>query len=119
DGLIQTQEEADAAPLLGGNAVRPGDVKLIDLNGDGIINIHDQTAIGNTKPMIYYGATLGFSFYGFDFSVLLQGVANRTYQQMDYSVGNNGDAQGYSYMMGRWTPETAETATYPRLTVGF
>lgn len=119
DGLIQTQEEADAAPLLGGNAVRPGDVKLVDLNGDGIINIHDQTAIGNTKPMIYYGATLGFSFYGFDFSVLLQGVANRTYQQMDYSFGNNGDAQGYSYMMGRWTPETAETATYPRLTVGF
>src|SRR5690606_33138438 len=119
DGLIQTQEEADAAPLLGGNAVRPGDVKLIDLNGDGIINIHDQTAIGNTKPMIYYGATLGFSFYGFDFSVLLQGVANRTYQQMDYAFGNNGDSQGYSYMMGRWTPETAETATYPRLTVGF
>ncbi|RZF60480.1 SusC/RagA family TonB-linked outer membrane protein [Sphingobacterium corticibacterium] len=119
NGLIQTQEEADAAPLLGGNAVRPGDVKLVDLNGDGIINIHDQTAIGNTKPMIYYGVTLGFSVSGFDFSVLLQGVANRTYQQMDYAFGNNGDSQGYSYMMGRWTPETAETATYPRLTVGF
>ena len=119
NGLIQTQAEADAAPLLGGNVVRPGDVKLVDLNGDGIINIHDQTAIGNTKPIIYYGATLGFSVSGFDFSVLLQGVANRTYQQMDYSFGNNGDSQGYSYMMGRWTPETAETATYPRLTVGF
>lgn len=118
DGLIQSQEEADVAPLLGGNAVRPGDVKLLDLNGDGIINIYDQTAIGNTKPIVYYGATLGFNVSGFDFSVLLQGVANRTYQQTDYSFGSNGESQGYTYMMGRWTPETASTATYPRLTIG-
>src|SRR5690606_12526388 len=75
-------------------------------------------AIGNTKPIVYYGATLGFNVSGFDFSVLLQGVANRTYQQTDYSFGSNGESQGYTYMMGRWTPETASTATYPRLTIG-
>ena len=119
DGLIQTQAEADAAPLLGGNEVHPGDVKLVDLNGDGIINVYDQTAIGNTKPLLYFGGTLGFNFAGFDFSVLLQGVAHRTYQQTDYSFGNGGDRQGYSYLLGRWTPETAATATYPRLTLGF
>lgn len=119
DGLIQTQQEADAAPLLAGNEVHPGDVKLVDLNGDGIINIYDQTALGNTKPIIYYGVTLGFQAYGFDFSMLLQGAANRTYQQTDYSFGSNGESQGYSYMTGRWTPETASTATYPRLTIGF
>ena len=119
DGLIQTQEEADAAPRLGGTVVYPGDVKLVDLNGDGIINQFDQTALGNTKPIIYYGATLGFSIKGFDMSVLLQGVKNRTYQQTDYAFGSNGDRQGYDYLLGRWTPETATTATYPRLTLGF
>lgn len=119
DGLIQTQEEADAAPLLGGNPVHPGDVKLVDLNNDGVINMYDQTAIGNTKPILYYGATVGFSVAGFDVSVLVQGVTNRTYQKTDYSFGNNGENQGYTYMMGRWTPETAEKATYPRLTIGF
>lgn len=118
NGLINTQEEADNAPRLGGNQVYPGDVKLVDLNNDGIINIHDQTALGNTKPIIYYGATLGFNIKGFDLSVLLQGVKNRTYQQTDMSFGNNGDRQGYDYMMNRWTPETAATATYPRLTLG-
>lgn len=118
NGLIQTQAEADAAPLLAGTKVYPGDVKLVDLNGDGIINIYDQTALGNTKPVIYYGATLGFSVKGFDMSVLLQGVENRTYQQTDYSFGSNGDRQGYQYLLGRWTPETASTATYPRLTLG-
>ncbi len=119
DGLIQTQQEADAAPLLAGNVVHPGDVKLVDLNGDGIINIYDQTAIGNTKPSLFLGTTVGFNFKGFDVSVLLQGVLNRTYQQTDYSFGSNGEGQGFSYLMGRWTPETAATATYPRLTLGF
>lgn len=118
DGLIQTQQEADAAPRLGGAQVFPGDVKLVDLNEDGIINTYDQTALGNTKPIIYYGATIGFNIKGFDLSVLLQGVKNRTYQQTDYSFGNNGDRQGYDYMLGRWTPETAAIATYPRLTLG-
>jgi TonB-linked SusC/RagA family outer membrane protein len=119
DGLIQTQEEADKAPRLGGTVVYPGDVKLVDLNGDGIINQFDQTALGSTKPIIYYGATLGFSIKGFDLSVLLQGVKNRTYQQTDYAFGSGGDRQGYEYLLGRWTPETANTATYPRLTLGF
>lgn len=118
DGLIRTQEEADAAPRLGGSEVHPGDVRLVDLNNDGIINIYDQTAIGNTKPIVFYGATLGFNVAGVDFSVLLQGVANRTYQQTDYAFGSGGDRQGYAYLLGRWTPETAETATYPRLTLG-
>lgn len=119
DGLIQTQKEADQAARLGGTVVYPGDVKLVDLNGDGIINQFDQTALGNTKPIIYYGATLGFSIKGFDLSVLLQGVKNRTYQQTDYAFGSSGDRQGYEYLLGRWTPETATTATYPRLTLGF
>src|SRR5690606_27034791 len=79
DGLIRNQAEADAAPLLGGSEVHPGDVKLVDLNNDGIINVYDQTAIGNTKPLLYFGATVGFNFVGFDLSVLVQGVANRTY----------------------------------------
>ncbi|MDP4210269.1 MAG: SusC/RagA family TonB-linked outer membrane protein [Bacteroidota bacterium] len=119
NGLIQTQDEASKAPLLAGTKVYPGDIKLVDLNGDGVIDQFDQTVIGNTKPIIYYGATLGFSFKGFDFSVLLQGVKNRTYQQTDYSFGAGGKDQGYDFMLGRWTPETAATATYPRLTVGF
>ena len=118
DGLIQNQLEAQDAPLLGGNIVHPGDVRLVDINGDGVINIYDQTAIGNTKPIIFYGATLGFNFYGFDFNILLQGVKNRTYQQTDYSFGSNGESQGFTYLLDRWTPETSATARYPRLTLG-
>lgn len=119
NGLIQTQEEADKAPLLAGTKVYPGDVKLLDLNNDGIINLYDQAPLGNTKPIIFYGTSLGFNIKGFDFSVLLQGVKNRTYQQTDYAFGQGGDRQGYDYLIGRWTPENAQNASYPRLTLGF
>jgi TonB-linked SusC/RagA family outer membrane protein len=119
DGLIQTQKEAEAAATFAGVTVYPGDIRLEDLNHDGVINQFDETAIGNTRPVIYYGITAGFNWKGFDFSLLLQGVKNRTYQQTDYSFGSGGKDQGYEYLMGRWTPETAAIATYPRLTVGF
>lgn len=118
DGLIQTQAQADTTATFAGGTVYPGDVKLVDLNHDGVINQFDETAIGNTKPIIYYGTTLGFNFKSFDFSILLQGVLNRTYQQTDYSFGSGGKDQGYDYLLGRWTPETAAVATYPKLTIG-
>ena len=119
NGLIQNQEEADRSATFAGGTIYPGDIRLIDLNNDGVIDQFDQKPIGNRSPVIYYGTTLGFSVAGFDFSVLLQGVKNRIYQSIDYSFGAFGKEQGYDYLVGRWTPETAGTATYPRLTVGF
>lgn len=119
DGLIQTEAKAEATATFAGTTVYPGDIKLEDLNHDGVINQFDETALGNTKPIIYYGATVGFNFKGVEFSVLLQGVKNITYQQTDYSFGSGGKDQGYSYLTGRWIPENAAKATYPRLTMGF
>lgn len=117
DGLIQTQAEAEATAHPAGYTPQPGDIKYKDLNGDGIINQYDQSAIGKNKPLFYYGLTAGFSFKGFDVSVMLQGVGNRQYMLDDYSFGL-GTQQAYTYTIGRWTPETAGTATFPRLTPG-
>lgn len=117
EGFIQTQAEALSSAHPAGYTLQPGDIKYKDLNSDGIINQYDQQAIGSTKPLFYYGVTAGFSFKGFDVSVLLQGVANRTYILDDYSFGL-GSQQAYTYIINRWTPETSTTATYPRLTPG-
>lgn len=120
DGFIQTQEEAEKSSTQAGWTLHPGDLKLRDMNGDGTINQYDQVPIGSDKPLLYYGVTAGFSFKGFDISVLLQGVENRMYLLGgDYSFGADGKGQAYDYIVGRWIPETANTATYPRLTAGF
>ena len=63
----------------------PGDVKFVDVNGDGEINNGsslttdhgDMEIIGNSQPRYEYGFRLGADFKGFDFSVFLQGVGRR------------------------------------------
>ncbi|MDQ0641107.1 TonB-linked SusC/RagA family outer membrane protein [Pedobacter sp. W3I1] len=109
------------------SSLRPGDIRYLDRNGDGIINENDRGPIGSGKPTVYYGATIGFNFNGFDFSALLQGVMNRqtalggtTGQYGDFynGFGNGGAANAFEFNLGRWTPETAASATQPRLWLG-
>ena len=100
--------------------IRPGDLKYEDVNHDNIINFKDTICLGKT------GA------FGAPFSM---GV-NLTLKYKNFTLFMLGDAQigasgmksssSYYYMSGndkysinargRWTPETAETATHPRLT---
>ncbi|HEY0612681.1 MAG TPA: SusC/RagA family TonB-linked outer membrane protein, partial [Chitinophaga sp.] len=100
----------------------PGDIKYKDLNGDGTINQFDEAPIGTFKPRIYYGISAGLSWKGFEVSALLQGVANRMNYvanfatEMGFQFVNFTYGQAYEQITGRWTPETATTATYPRLT---
>lgn len=117
EGIIQTQAEAEKSAGPAGYTLQPGDIKYADLNHDGIINQYDQTAIGESKPLIYYGVTGNISYKGFDVNILLQGVSNRKYILNDYSFGS-GTQQAYDYLVGRWTPETGTASTYPRLTSG-
>jgi len=121
DGLFQSTAEANSSAKLEGYTAQAGDIKYRDLNGDGIINQLDQTAIGNAKPLFYYGLNLGFQFKGFDFSALIQGVMNRTIYlsgNTEWAFQNNGFGQAWEQNLDRWTPQTAATATMPRLSIG-
>ena len=90
DGLIKTEEEAKQIMDSKRQAYlhstwRTGDVKYKDLNGDGVINkgkntvddSGDMKVIGNSTPRYQFGLNLGVDYKGFDFSMLLQGVAKR------------------------------------------
>jgi len=121
DGLFQTQAEINSSAKIAGYSPVPGDIKYKDLNNDGVIDQLDQAALGTSNPLITYGTTLGFNYNGFDFSMLVQGVANRNELLTGNSVWefqNNGFGQAYPQNLDRWTPATATTATYPRVTVG-
>lgn len=122
DGFLQSAEEAASAPVMTGFKPLPGDIRYKDLNNDGAINQFDEAPIGSSSPRIYYGVSMGFSWNGLEVSALLQGVTNRIsyvanfateagFQFMNFTYG-----QAYEQITGRWTPETATTATYPRLT---
>jgi hypothetical protein len=124
EGLYQTAADAATAPHIAGYTPEPGDIKYKDLNGDGVINQFDESAIGGTKPLIFFGLNPGINYKGFSLTVLIQGVTNRQIYTgnnnivdqfgLDYSTIN---AQAYVSATGRWTPETASIATLPRLAV--
>jgi TonB-linked SusC/RagA family outer membrane protein len=59
-----------------GVALQPGDIKMKDVNFDGVIDNKDFVRSGNTSiPRYNFGMSLGFNYKGFDFSVLFQGAA--------------------------------------------
>ena len=78
-GFFKDEADIAASPtqLFGRN--RPGDLKYKDMNEDGFVDDLDMKAIGrSTIPELIYAANAGFSFKGVDFSVLLQGIGERT-----------------------------------------
>ncbi len=61
--------------LLGGRAgIRPGTIKLKDLNNDGVIDDNDRTVIGNATPEITGGFGLNGTYKGFDASIMFNYV---------------------------------------------
>lgn len=125
DGFFTTREEIEKSPVIDGfENIQPGDIKYKDLNNDKVINEFDRTVIGGDKPYSYFGIDLGFKWRGLDFSMFWQGAYNRDLYLQDWTLLEGFQANGryygqaYENMLGRWTPETAESATFPRLTAG-
>ena len=94
----------------------PGDVRFVDVDGDGKITAADRTKIGKGMPDWTYGLTIGADWNGIDFMVLFQGTAgNDIYdatRRTDVSPANLP-----SYMLNRWTGEGTSNK-YPRHVVG-
>jgi TonB-linked SusC/RagA family outer membrane protein len=121
DGFYQNQAEINVSPRIEGYFPVPGDIKYRDLNNDGVINQYDETVIGNKKPLMYYGTTLGADLFGFDIILHLQGVTNNDVLlsgNREWEFQSNGRYQAFEHHLGRWTNETAASATYPRLSIG-
>lgn len=124
EGFFSAADIAAGYPVMNGYKAQPGDVKYKDLNNDGVIDEYDRSIIGGDKPVQYFGLDLGLDCRGFQFSVLWQGVYNRDLYISDRTLTegfqHHGQLYGQAYenILARWTPETAATATYPRLTAG-
>ena len=116
-GFFRDQEDIDSSPTQVWGEVFPGDIKYKDQNEDGVINEEDKYPIGYTsRPELTLALDLQFQYKGFDLQMLFQGAVNRTVYldgRQFQAFQNNGKIS--TFALGRWTPETADTATYPRL----
>ncbi len=118
DGIFQNQNEVfshinNSGDLLQEKAV-PGDVRFVDVNGDGVINEEDRTNIGNPFPDFTFGVNGSVEFMNFDLSVFLQGTyGNEIFngmQRQDLRFTNRPISA-----LDRWTGEGTSNET-PRYT---
>jgi hypothetical protein len=114
-GVFRDQEELDTYPHFA--TTRPGDVKYMDTNGDQVINADDRTILGNNQPDFIYGITNSFSFKGFDFSVVIQGVQGGQILNLSRRFYDNleGNANQLTTVLDRWrSPEEPGNGITPR-----
>lgn len=119
-GYFKSDEEILSSPVQQFGVVRPGDIKYLDVNGDGKVDIDDERPIGfSSLPEVNYGFGAQIDYKGFDIGVFLRGQA-----RVSYSLGgsyipfNEGVGKGnlFAEAMDRWTVEDPrQDARYPRL----
>jgi TonB-linked SusC/RagA family outer membrane protein len=103
-----------------GSAPKLGDLKYKDKNGDGVITEQDQVPIGDPEvPEWTFGGALAFDCKGFDFSMMWQGVANRSYflsGQRIWETHNFNQWHKEAWSQERY--DAGQEITYPRLEPG-
>ncbi|TKG95459.1 SusC/RagA family TonB-linked outer membrane protein [Puteibacter caeruleilacunae] len=127
DGIFQTQEEVDNAPVIS-TSTRPGDIRYKDVSGpdgvpDGKITAEDKVHLGGSLPRYNYGGSLNLDYKGFDLGIVFQGVGKQNREM------NTGPVNGFqsnlltpttlydgNYWSNYNTPEENLAAKYPRLT---
>jgi len=114
DGIFNTQQELDNYPH--GPGAQVGDIKVVDLNNDGVIDGKDRYRTDNSPtPEYTFGLTTNFKYKGFDLTLFFQGQTNAyTYDGTVATLGGSDFANAAVYRAkDRWTVDNKD-ATMPR-----
>ncbi|MEO5907088.1 MAG: TonB-dependent receptor [Saprospiraceae bacterium] len=101
DGIFQTQEEVEAAAFQNAGT-QAGDIRFRDLDANGVIDVNDQTYIGNPTPNVMYGFNAELGWKGVELSLFMQGTSGN-------DIYNNTVRYDFTYVnrpssvLDRWT----------------
>jgi len=117
-GLFEDEADILAHPKQEYGDVQPGDIKYKDQNNDGVVNDNDIVMLNNASSTFVGGASFRFNYKYISLYI------HSTFRDGAYSMASNsyywlfGDRKYSEVAKNRWTEETSETATYPRLSSG-
>lgn len=123
DGLYQTAEEIASDPNIANDPrrtqdlIQPGDVRFLDLNGDGLIDDEDRTILGDPFPAMTYGLNTSVGVKNFDFNAFFLGVSGVEIFNADRMQGIDPTYpfNMYAETVNRWNgPNTSDEI--PRMT---
>ena len=115
DGIINGEDGFPEQKL--GGTIRPGNIKYIDVNQDGIIDVTDESRIGYPDaPEMIYSILPSFSWKGFDMNLMFQGAAHSSMNLEGTYISAFAETRNYpNFLLGdSWTPETPG-ARFPAL----
>ncbi|WP_157136700.1 SusC/RagA family TonB-linked outer membrane protein [Galbibacter orientalis] len=110
DGILQNQDEVDAyvkptdgTPYFADQ--RPGDVRFVDQNQDGVIDESDKTMLGSPLPDYEVGLQLNAEYKGFYVNTTLTGKLGMQVMQSYRSFADNFDQNYTTDIFNRWHGE--------------
>ncbi|BCI62066.1 SusC/RagA family TonB-linked outer membrane protein [Coprobacter secundus] len=114
-GFFNNDAEIASAAEQKFGTVRPGDIHYIDQNSDKVVDEEDEVMIGKSNPDFTGALHLTFKYKDFSLFIMGEGATGHDiiYNNNYYWV--DGNKKYSAEVWNRWTPETAATATYPRL----
>lgn len=124
DGLIANEQELEeykaayAEDPRGMSILQAGDVKLVDVNGDGTIDPNDRVIYNSNIPKFVYGINLSAEWKGFDLSLLFQGSSgSHRFLYGEFIEGPSYEVFTGVHFLDRWTETNQDpNASMPRLT---
>lgn len=122
DGFFNSQAEADAYQAkygnpFGGGDFKAGDLRYVDVNGDGKLDGDDRVYGNSTEPAYTFGLNLNTAWKGIDLSLMFNGAAKvaRLFDAHEVYGAFSGDAgHPASIWKDAWTPEN-QNAKMPRI----
>lgn len=123
DGLIANDQELEAyktkykSDPRGMSVLKAGDVKLVDVNGDGTIDPDDRQIFTSNIPKFTYGWNVSADYKGIDLSLLFQGSSGANqFQYGEWIEGPSYEAFTGVHFRDRWTEQNQNpNASMPRL----
>ncbi|MBN1415856.1 MAG: TonB-dependent receptor [Bacteroidales bacterium] len=114
------EEDGDTIFTYRSSSFWPGQIKLVDRNGDHVINALDKTNIGSANPDFYYGLNINLMYMGIDLVMFFQGVyGNELINAINAwsKFPDEGDNNLNREVLDAWTAENQNTSV-PRLVQG-
>jgi TonB-linked SusC/RagA family outer membrane protein len=121
DGVWISNEQIAASGLTSNlpAALKQGGLKIVDVNGDGVLDTNDRTIIGDPYPDFTWGITNNFSYKNFDLSFSWQGVQGGELINGDLNYGET-KSRNLNYISNRWiSPQNPGDGRTPYEELGF
>jgi TonB-linked SusC/RagA family outer membrane protein len=121
DGLYQNQQEIDSDPNISNDSrqdiIQPGDVRFLDLNGDGQITGEDRAILGSPHPDMTYGLSVTSGYKNFSLNLHFAGAAGVEIYNADRMQGLDPTYpfNMYAEVENRWNGQGTSNSI-PRMT---